>query len=403
MADDVERKIKACDRCVRRKMLPEKAAPLVNITLTRPLELVCMDFVSLEPDRSNTKDILVITDHFMKYSLAIPTPNQKAQTVAKCLWENFIVHYGIPECLHSDQGPDFESHVIKELCQITGIHKSRTTPYHPRGNPVERFNRTLLNLFGVLNEEDKSKWKQFVKSLVHAYNCTKNDVTGFSPYELMFGRQPKLPVDLAFGLPLRVKEKSYKSHSQYVHELKLHLDENFKLAKQGADKVAKANKTRFDWQVTASKLEVGGRVLVRAFRLRSKHKLADKWEPDSHVVVKQAENFPVHTVKSEAKDGPLRTLHRDLLLPCNFLPATVVEPTVVQCPQKPRIRQAVGQESVNPDLASDNEVLYQRVTVQPVVEPTSFTTIYELLPVLRMAERGDATAHVAEVNPLRAE
>ncbi len=83
------------------------AAPLVNIMTTRPLELVCMDFLSIEPDRSNTKDILVITDHFTKYAVAIPTPNQKAQTVAKCLWDNFIVHYGIPEKLHSDQGPDF--------------------------------------------------------------------------------------------------------------------------------------------------------------------------------------------------------------------------------------------------------------------------------------------------------
>lgn len=74
-----------------------------------------MDFLSLEPDRTYTKDILVITDYFKKYAVAIPTSNQKAKTVAKCLWENFIVHYGVPERLHSDQGPDFESKTIKEL------------------------------------------------------------------------------------------------------------------------------------------------------------------------------------------------------------------------------------------------------------------------------------------------
>ncbi len=66
-----------------------------------------MDFLSLEPDKCNTKDILVITDHFTKYAVAVPTRNQKAQTVARCLWENFLVHYGFPERLHSDQGPDF--------------------------------------------------------------------------------------------------------------------------------------------------------------------------------------------------------------------------------------------------------------------------------------------------------
>ncbi|KAL1269572.1 hypothetical protein QQF64_031861 [Cirrhinus molitorella] len=108
--------------------LPEKAAPLVNIRTSRPLELVCMDFLSLEPDQSNTKDILVMTDHFTKYAIAVPTRNQKAQTVAKCLWDNFLVHYGFPEKLHSDQGTDFESHTIKELCKVAGTSKTRTTP-----------------------------------------------------------------------------------------------------------------------------------------------------------------------------------------------------------------------------------------------------------------------------------
>ncbi len=141
---------------MRRKAPPERAAPLVNITTSRPLELVCMDFLSLEPDRSNIKDILVITDHFTRYAVAIPTRNQKAQTVAKCLWDNFLVHYGFPEKLLSDQGPDFESKLIKELCGIAGIRKVRTTPYHPRGNPVERFNRTLLQMLGTLDEKGKT-------------------------------------------------------------------------------------------------------------------------------------------------------------------------------------------------------------------------------------------------------
>lgn len=123
MAASFEKKIRTCDRCVRRKALPGRAAPLVNILTSRPLELVCMDFLSLEPDLSNTKEILVITDHFTKYAVAIPTPNQKARTVAKPLWDSFIVHYGFPERLHSDQGPDFESKTIKELCDISGIKK----------------------------------------------------------------------------------------------------------------------------------------------------------------------------------------------------------------------------------------------------------------------------------------
>lgn len=142
-----------------------------------------MDFLSLELDRSNFKDILVITDHFTKYAVAIPTANQKARTIAQALWDNFIIHYGFPERLHSDQGRDFESHTIKELCAISGIKKGRTTPYHPPGNPAERFNRTLLNVLGSMNDEQKVHWCDFVKPLAHSYNCMKNEVTGFTPYK----------------------------------------------------------------------------------------------------------------------------------------------------------------------------------------------------------------------------
>lgn len=139
MATEVEQKVKTCARCIRRKGTPERAARLVYITTTRPLELVCMDFLSLEPDGSNTSNILELTDHFTKFAFSLPTPNQKSKTVARCLWDQFIVHYGIPERLHSDQGPDFEAKLIKDLCEISGIKKIRTTHYHPRGNPTKRF------------------------------------------------------------------------------------------------------------------------------------------------------------------------------------------------------------------------------------------------------------------------
>lgn len=174
--------------------------------------------------------------------------------MAKVLWENFIVPYGIPEKLHSDQGADFESKTIKELCQLMGIHKIRTTPYHPRGNPVERSNLTLLSMLGMLKECDKVHWSSFVKPLVHAYNCTKHDSTGFTPYGLMFGRQPRLPIDLAFDVPQN--RKQFKTHSQYVRDLKSRLQRTYDLAMRNAVKVGERNKARFDKHVLESTLEI---------------------------------------------------------------------------------------------------------------------------------------------------
>lgn len=221
--------------------------------------------------------------------------------------------------LHTDQGPDFESKLIQELCSVTGMKKTHTTPYHPRGNPVEQFNRTLLNMLGTLEAKQKIRWREFVKPLVHAYNCTRNEVTGYTPYELLFGRTPRLPVDLAFGLP--VKEKSSISHSQYVKDLRARLEEAYNLASKNALKSAQRNKSRFDRKVTPSTLNIGDRVLVRNVRLRGKHKLADRWEPEVYVISRCAGDLPVYIVKPESCEGPTRTLHRDLLLPCGYLPA----------------------------------------------------------------------------------
>ncbi|XP_038555072.1 uncharacterized protein LOC119888541 [Micropterus salmoides] len=372
----IEKMIGTCERCVRRKSPPERAAPLMNIKTSRPLELVCMDFLSLEPDRSNTKDILVITDHFTKYAVAVPTPNQRARTVAKSLWENFIGHYGFPERLHSDQGPDFESKTIKELCELTGTKKVRTTPYHPRGNPVERFNRTLLQMLGTLSHHEKQHWKDFVKPLVHAYNCTKNEVTGFSPYELMFGRQPRLPIDLAFGLPINTDKKS---HSQYVSDLRFRLEESYKIATSNAQKNADRNKMRFDKRVVNSTLEVGDRVLVRNVKLRGKHKLANKWEDDVYIVVKKAGDLPVYTVKPESKDGPVRTVHRDLLLACGFLPATTLtdEPPKQPSVMRRRTRQSPINEGEEEEF-SDSEDMPAWISVHlPTQEPDVLITVHE--------------------------
>lgn len=377
MSSDVESKVKTCERCVKRKSQPEKAAPLVSIKTSRPMELVCMDFLSLEPDSHNTKDVLVITDHFTKYAIAIPTKDQKATTVARCLWEQFLVHYGFPERLHSDQGRDFESLIIKELCTLVGIKKTRTSPYHPRGNPVERFNRTLLSMLGTLKEKEKKKWREYVKPLAHAYNCTRNDVTGFSPYELMFGRQPRLPIDIAFGLPVR--DSSVTSHSQYVKNLKSYLTASYQLAMSNAKKVADKNKRRFDMRVREASLEIGDRVLVRNLRLRSKHKLADRWESTVYVVQQRAGDLPVYTVCPEGQDGPTRTLHRDLLLPCGFLSEVEEESEETRPIIKPRTRRTPIQPDERPldsEEEDDSPLFYPVEMVETearVREPVSMT------------------------------
>ena len=162
MIEDIEHHVKSCLCCLRFKIQPEKAE-LNPIIATRPLELVHIDYLTVEaPDNSKSdKDIniLVITDHFTRYAQTHVTSSQKTLVVAKTLWEHFFMHYGFPEKILSDQGRNFESALISEFCELTQIRKVRTTPYRPEGNgSCKRFNRTLISMLGTLPEDFKSKW-----------------------------------------------------------------------------------------------------------------------------------------------------------------------------------------------------------------------------------------------------
>ncbi|KAJ8367494.1 hypothetical protein AAFF_G00317170 [Aldrovandia affinis] len=195
---DVRSYVRNCARCVLSKT-PEPAAraPLESITTSAPLELVCIDFWSAEDNNNKSVDVLVITDHFTKLAHAFPCQDQTAKKVAKKLWDNFFCVYGFPQRLHSDQGANFQSELIVELLELAGVGQSRTSPYHPMGNGgTERFNRTLGGMLRSLPPRSKHKWPQMIQTTSFTYNCTQHETTGFAPFYLMFGRVPRLPVDL---------------------------------------------------------------------------------------------------------------------------------------------------------------------------------------------------------------
>lgn len=132
-----------------------------------------MDFTILEPSHNGLENVLVMTDILSKFSVAIPTRDQRASTVAQVLMTEWFYKFGEPSHLHSDQGHSFESSLIQQLCCMYGVTRSHTTPYHPAGNgQCEWFNRTMHNLLRTLPVSRKRDWASclpqfFVTTLLH--------------------------------------------------------------------------------------------------------------------------------------------------------------------------------------------------------------------------------------------
>ncbi|XP_064597860.1 uncharacterized protein LOC135464364 [Liolophura sinensis] len=373
MAKDIEHHItKACP-CLKNKVpTVHDKAPMEHLKSTAPMELVSVDYLKLERSKGGYEYILLLVDNFTRFAQAYPTQNKSGKTAATKIFNDFAMKFGLPAKLHHDQGREFENQMFAELQRLTGVTKSRATPYHPEGNgQVERLNRTLLSMLKTLPEDHKSNWAAHVNKMIFAYNSTKNDATGFSPYFLLFGRNPRLPVDLMFDLPDDYPERKSTFVQQWEHGMR----KAYEAAAENAAKAALKGKTRYDKSVRSQALLPGDRVLVRNLSERGgPGKLRSYWEETIHVVVRRmADDSPVYEVRPESGKGRTRVLHRNLLLQCDGLPITVPQPK----PSKPTSRMQnvdSGNRDVNnsddDDESSDDE-LYIDFTPQSRNQGTS--------------------------------
>ncbi|KAK7468169.1 hypothetical protein BaRGS_00036582, partial [Batillaria attramentaria] len=223
------------------------------------------------------------------------------------LVEQWFQRYGVPQRIHSDQGRNFESQVVQQLCQLYNIKKTRTTPYHPQGNgQCERFNRTLHDLLRTLSAEQKTTWPRHLPELVQAYNVTPHASTGFSPHFLLFGQEPRLPVDDLLGLPSNTSAVGPRDYvRQHQHRLnQAHARANDNLQKAAEDRARQTDKGSADHP-----LHLGDFVYLRN-RVLGRSKFQDRWRPQLYVVTRRPyEDSQVYAVKPVA-GGLEKVVHR---------------------------------------------------------------------------------------------
>ena len=190
MAKDAGHYCSHCVICQKVKAPTRPPAPLQPIVTRRPWEMVGVDILKVPMSSKGNQYLLVAQDYFSKWPFAIALPDQKAATIVQVLRDHVFTVVGPPRRLHSDQGRNFESHILSELCKAFGVEKSHTTPYHPMGDGlVERMNRSLLGLLRTMTER-QSDWEDHLQLLLFVYRTSQHSTTKLSPFEVLFGGNP---------------------------------------------------------------------------------------------------------------------------------------------------------------------------------------------------------------------
>lgn len=231
---DVEEYVRKCDSCAKRKSPGGLKVPLERPYMANePMEQVSIDIVGPLPKSSRgNRFLLTIIDNFTRYAEAVPLVEQTAEATARALVEKFITRHGAPKRLLTDQGRNFISSLMKEICRLLRIKKIQTTAYHPEGNGmIERLHRTLNDSISHFVRRDGTDWDRWVPYALMAYRSIPHASTGLTPNYLMFGREILAPFEC--WTPAEVEDRG---QTDQVAGLRDRLREAYRFAREQAEK-----------------------------------------------------------------------------------------------------------------------------------------------------------------------
>ena len=270
MGRDISYYCSQCIKCQTTKPPLNRPAPLQPVIACRPWEMVAVDILKVLPSHTGNQYLLVAQDYFSKWPFAKGLPDQKAETIVQVLKDDIFSLVGPPQKLHSDQGRNFESRVLGDLCRAFGVKKSHTTPYHPMGDGlVERMNRSILTLLRTYIDKEED-WEKHLQLLLFCYRTTTHSSTGLSPYEVLFGFNPPFPFQVTPALPSTVIPEP----SEYSEHLKSKLLQIREMVEASIVESAEHQRQFYHGSETHRKLTVGQEVLLNN---PTRGKLGPKW------------------------------------------------------------------------------------------------------------------------------
>ena len=361
MSADVRVWCATCVTCSLARPPPTRPrAEMQPMTTGMPLDRIAIDVLCGFPktERGNTL-ILVCCDYFTKWAEAWPMADQKADVCMRHLIEGFCLRYGIPECLHADQGTNFESFLVHEVARALKMEKTRTTAFHPRcDGQTERMNRTILLLLKKGVKDHPEDWDVRLPYLMHAYRASRHASTGMTPNFLMLGREIRTPVSLLVPNP-----SAPPSASPWAAEMVGRFHAAYALTRQKLRAAARTQKSYYDRNVRRHPYWIGRQVKLYAPQLKKgqKRKLTCTWTAGWVV-----ESMPTDTNVVIRRGRTRRRVHFDRIEP---LDSTEQPPPALPMTEPNQSLVAAGPAVVLPPSAESVEP----ITTTELPTPTSPT------------------------------
>ena len=271
---DVKELCRTCPECQKTAKGKKVRAPMVPLPIVEePFHRIAMDIIGPLPrSRKGNRYILVICDYATRYPEAFPLRSIDAEHVAEQLTQ-FFSRVGVPKEILTDQGSNFTSKLLAELYKLLSIHPIRTSPYHPQTDGlVERFNQTLKAMLRRAACEDGKDWDCLIPYLLFAYREVPQASTGFSPFELVYGRQVRGPLDIL----KESWEASKQSVVSYVLTIQEKLANMSELVHTNMTQAQKDQKRWYDRNARERRFQIGDHVLV--LLPSSTNKLLANWQ-----------------------------------------------------------------------------------------------------------------------------
>ncbi|XP_076456339.1 uncharacterized protein LOC143290708 [Babylonia areolata] len=280
MCADIRRYVQSCVRCqktVAKGRIPK--VPLVKMPLvSEPFDRVAVDIIGpiSPPSESGNRYVLTMVDYTTRYPEAVALKVITTEAVAEPLF-NMWSRTGVPSEVLTDRGTQFTSNTMQEVYRLLAVRGLTTTPYHAQCNGlVERFNGTLKTMLRCLAQEEPRSWDRWLPALLFAYREVPQESTGYSPFELLYGRTVRGPMQILRELWLHPENPEIQTAAEYVVNLRNKIADSCAIAQQNLSNASNKYKKFFDVKARHREFAEGSRVLL--LRPNKQNKLELEWQ-----------------------------------------------------------------------------------------------------------------------------